>query len=51
MKGPPLGPSGEDIRWPLGAERRLVPETSNNKPPNLKPRSESAFTRILLTTA
>ena len=32
---PPLGPGGEDItcptRWPPGAERRLVLETSNLK--------------------
>ena len=36
MKGPPLGPGGEDITWPNqvppGAERRLVPETSNLRP-------------------
>ena len=36
MKGPPLGPGGEDITWPdqvtPGSERRLVPETSNLKP-------------------
>ena len=36
MKGPPLGPGGEDITWPdqvaPGAERRLVPAKSNLKP-------------------
>ena len=36
MKGPPLGPVGEDITRPVqvapGAERRLVPANSNLKP-------------------
>ena len=36
MKGPSIGPVGEDITWPdqvpPGAEERLVPETSNPKP-------------------
>ena len=37
MKGPPLGPFGEDITWPdqagpPGAEERLVPDKSNLKP-------------------
>ena len=31
MKAPPLGPGGEDITWPPGAERRLVPAKSNLK--------------------
>ena len=39
MKGPPLGPCGEEITWPdqvaPGAERRLVPETPNFKPQTL----------------
>ena len=32
MKGPPLGPGGEDISCSPGAERRLVPAKSNLKP-------------------
>ena len=36
MKGPPLGPGREDITWPTrwtpGAEKRLLPETSNLEP-------------------
>ena len=35
MNGPPLGPGGAHITWPeqvaAGAERHLVPETSNLK--------------------
>ena len=49
MKGPPLGPGGEDItgptRWPPGAEERLVPETSN-----LKAQTSADMANLLVRT-
>ena len=41
MKGPPLGPSGEDITWPdQVAPRGLKPSSTRTlKPQNLEPQT------------
>ena len=47
MKGPPLGPGGEDITWPhhLAPRGRRRSSTRNFKPQtsNLNPRSGGAY--------
>ena len=45
MKGPPLGPGGEDIPWPhqVAPWGRKAPSTRNLKPQNLKTTPESLW--------